>query len=170
MQHLISGNLHFLDQIERLLVKIDDQEYIQPVAHFYGSTVGQHVRHCLDHYLSFLDGLPEKKVDYNARARCADFELSTATAGAKIRDIREALTGLTELKSDVNILVELDCGSESAAPQHSTLGRELQFLVSHTVHHFAMIGGMCSHLGITLEVGFGVAPSTLRHREVALSE
>ncbi|NIP97468.1 MAG: hypothetical protein GWO24_30170, partial [Akkermansiaceae bacterium] len=44
------------------------------------------------------------------------------------------------------------------------LGRELQFLVSHTVHHFAMIGGICRALGVALEDDFGVAPSTIRHR------
>gem|GEM_PF-3780218 len=33
-----------------------------------------------------------------------------------------------------------------------------------------MIGGMCTCLGIKMEAGFGVAPSTLRHREMATIE
>ena len=54
MQHLISANIRFLDQAERLLHQLGDTLYATPVESFYGSTVGQHLRHCLDHYHSFL--------------------------------------------------------------------------------------------------------------------
>ena len=58
----------------------------------------------------------------------------------------------------------MDCGGDEIEWQPSTTGRELQFLVSHTVHHFAMIGGICRALEVEMEENFGVAPSTLRHR------
>ena len=44
------------------------------------------------------------------------------------------------------------------------LGRELQFLVSHTVHHAAMIAASCRARGLPTADEYGVAPSTLRHR------
>ncbi|MGC6565166.1 MAG: hypothetical protein ACON38_06080 [Akkermansiaceae bacterium] len=67
------------------------------------------------------------------------------------------------------MLVNLDGGGEDEGFQPSTAGRELQFLLSHTVHHFAMIGGICKCLEVSLEEGFGVAPSTLRHhKEVSI--
>jgi uncharacterized damage-inducible protein DinB len=47
----------------------------------------------------------------------------------------------------------------------STLGRELAFVLSHTVHHNAMIRGMITSLGRPLPGAFGYAPSTLAHRD-----
>ena len=36
----------------------------------------------------------------------------------------------------------------------------------HTLHHFAMIRGLCSGHKITTPSSFGMAPSTLKHREL----
>ena len=46
----------------------------------------------------------------------------------------------------------------------STVRRELIFLVSHTVHHYALIAVMLRHQAVGLPADFGVAPSTLRHQ------
>ena len=45
----------------------------------------------------------------------------------------------------------------------STVYRELQFLVSHTIHHYAIIGTILRSRGFEPGMDFGVAPSTLRH-------
>ena len=45
----------------------------------------------------------------------------------------------------------------------SSASRELEFLLSHTVHHYALIGVICQLAGQTLPKDFGMAPSTLRH-------
>ena len=47
-------------------------------------------------------------------------------------------------------------------PAASTLSRELQFLVSHTVHHDALIAAAARALGVATEPDFGIAPSTLK--------
>jgi len=165
MQHLISANIHYLDQAERLVSGMADRSYANPVENFYSSTLGQHLRHCLDHYRSFLSGLGDAKIDYDSRERSAELECSTEFAICEITRIRNELQELSDDEVSVGVLVKLDCGTGVADYQPSSLGRELQFLVSHTVHHFAMIGGICSCLKIPVEQGFGVAPSTLRHRE-----
>ena len=44
--------------------------------------------------------------------------------------------------------------------------RELQFLVSHTIHHYALIGVLLAAEGFDVSLEFpefGVAPSTLTH-------
>ena len=41
--------------------------------------------------------------------------------------------------------------------------RELDFLQSHTIHHFALIAYKLEALGIEVEDNFGVAPSTLKY-------
>ena len=43
--------------------------------------------------------------------------------------------------------------------------RELDFLLSHTVHHQALTAIICRLVGVEVDEEFGVAPSTLRHRE-----
>lgn len=170
MDSLIRANIHFLDQAERLLVQVLDQDYGCAVESFYGSTLGQHMRHCLDHYRALLAGLPDLRIDYDHRARVHEIEVSTERAIAEVKTVRAQLEALLSSETPVNLLVKMDCGGSCQGDeewQPSTLGRELQFLVSHTIHHFAMIGGMCGCLGIEMEDGFGVAPSTLRHRETA---
>ena len=44
----------------------------------------------------------------------------------------------------------------------SSIERELEFLQSHTIHHYALIGFKLRAFGFDLPVEFGVAPSTLR--------
>ena len=52
----------------------------------------------------------------------------------------------------------------AVAWQRSSVGRELQFLVSHTVHHSAMVAASCRVRGLPVSSDYGVAPSTQRHR------
>lgn len=167
MESLIHANIHLLDQAGRLLTAIADSDYAAPDGTLYGSSVGQHVRHCLDHYSSFLGGLPESAIDYDHRVRAQDLECSTDCALEKISGIRSQLLGLAHLDNGNSVKVKMDCGGGDDSWHLSTLGREFQFLVSHTVHHFAMIKGMCSQRGIEMEENFGIAPSTIRHRELA---
>ncbi|MEN8694089.1 MAG: hypothetical protein ACN4GG_11160 [Akkermansiaceae bacterium] len=169
MESLVRANIHFLNQAERFLIQVSDQDYGSEVESFYRSTLGQHMRHSLDHYRALLSGLPEAKIDYDHRARLRLIEASTECAIAEVQAVRSKLEALLRCKPPVGLLVKMDCGGDCECDvdwQPSTLGRELQFLVSHTIHHFAMIGGICGCLGIEIENGFGMAPSTLRHREI----
>jgi hypothetical protein len=47
----------------------------------------------------------------------------------------------------------------------TSVGRELQFLVSHTVHHYAVIAAMLRPQGVEPGADFGVAPSTLVYEQ-----
>ena len=58
----------------------------------------------------------------------------------------------------------MDCG-RSGEWCASTGRRELQFLLSHSVHHYAIIAMICGQHEIEVPEGFGVAPSTLKYRE-----
>jgi uncharacterized damage-inducible protein DinB len=166
MENLIKANIHLLKQAERLLVEIADSDYGASNANLYGSSLGQHLRHCLDHYSSFLRGLSESLIDYDHRVREEELECSTDRARKEIVQIRSRLESAKGLNVTTTVKVKMDCGGADHSWHVSTLGRELQFLVSHTVHHFAMINGICSHRGIQMEGGFGIAPSTLRHRQL----
>ena len=45
----------------------------------------------------------------------------------------------------------------------STVRRELDFLLSHTVHHYALIAMSLRLRGLPVPAELGVAPSTLEH-------
>ena len=164
MERLLRANIHYLRQAVALLDRMEDDQYCKPVTNFYGSSVGGHLRHCIEHYLSFLGGMDSGKVDYDDRRREERFETQTQEASRSLEGIITRLEVLLEGEAPVGLLVKMDCGCEEIEWQPSTMGRELQFLVSHTVHHFAMIGGICGALDVDLEDNFGVAPSTIRHR------
>ncbi|MGJ8676401.1 MAG: DinB family protein [Akkermansiaceae bacterium] len=165
MPSLISSNIYFLRQGLELLSQLDDSLYDQAVPSFYGSSLGGHMRHCIEHYLSFINGVESEAIDYDARSRDRSVEVSVATAQLRIQTIIEQLNEvLTHTSLNTSVKVQMDCSMEKESDwQVSTIGRELQFLVSHTVHHFAMMKGMCAPLGAKLPEGFGIAPSTMKH-------
>ncbi|MDH3494762.1 MAG: hypothetical protein OEM82_14505, partial [Acidobacteriota bacterium] len=47
----------------------------------------------------------------------------------------------------------------------TSLARELEFLHSHTVHHYALIAAKLGSMNIEVPFEFGVAPSTLKYWE-----
>ena len=162
----------YLDQADRVLERLTAEQYSSPHAHCYGGTVGGHVRHCLEHFESFATGLPVGAIDYDARERDELLEADPAAARREISSVREFFAGACRAYPyETRVRVKVDCGGPACGAddpslwQDSTVGREAQFLVSHTVHHFAIIGIMCRSLGVNVEPDFGVAPSTLKHRE-----
>ena len=163
---LIDANIGFLEQGLDLLDRIDPERFSSaPLPGL--SSAGAHLRHILDHYLSFLDGTTaaeHAEVDYDRRERSALVERDPSTAAQVTRDVIDRLRHLT-VSVQAPVQVRMDCGpgvpSDAA---RSSMARELQFLVSHTVHHFALMKAVLVTSGMTLPDDFGVAPSTLSHR------
>jgi hypothetical protein len=50
----------------------------------------------------------------------------------------------------------------------SSVGRELQALSSHTIHHFALIAIALRVHGLEVDPDFGMSPSTLRYQAARL--
>ena len=167
MDQLIRANCVFLQQADALLERLADEQFGQPMDRFYGSSIGGHLRHCLEHYRSFLAGLAVGRVDYDDRPRDEQLEQCASAAREAVQGLLAELDALHHEELPARLLVKMDCGGDEIEWQTSTTGRELQFLVSHTVHHFAMIGGICQAQGVEVDDQFGVAPSTLRHRAEA---
>jgi uncharacterized damage-inducible protein DinB len=47
----------------------------------------------------------------------------------------------------------------------TSLGRELAFVLSHTIHHNALISVMAMLMGVSVPERFGYAPSTIAYLE-----
>lgn len=156
----LEGNRLLLRQGIGLLERLSDELYARSRGGW--APVGAQYRHILEHYRSFFAGLATGRVDYDARARDENIERSR---GVALEATRECLAALEALdgKPDRQILVQMDTAAPDAYPdwRPSSLGRELQFLSSHTVHHYALIKLLLEDCGLDLGPEFGVAPSTL---------
>ncbi|MGE0143835.1 MAG: DinB family protein [Planctomycetota bacterium] len=155
-----------LEDLAGFLSDVSAADYQRPSAIVAGSTLGQHVRHCLNHFESLLAGLPLGFVDYDARNRDLELECDRNCAIARCRVLADdMLASLRSLPAAAPVLVRIASDLEGEVPpQRSSLGRELLFVQSHTVHHFALLCAIAREHGLKVPADFGVAPSTLRHR------
>ena len=154
-QFLIEANRLSLGQALSLLGALTDAQY---------APVGGQIRHVIEFYECFLDGLGSGRIDYDARQRDLSIDGSRDVAAGRVHGILAKLGALTlpgawPLTVRVEDAPELGDGAFLA----SSVNRELQVLNSHTIHHFAVVAVTLRSRGVVVDPEFGVAPSTLRH-------
>ncbi len=158
-----------LDQGLDLVRALDDDAYTAQVSTGIGS-IGAHLRHTIDFFRNFLRGLGEGRIDYDARDRDPRLETDREAAEAALLEVIEQL-GRIDIADAGNAVTVHAEGVVWASPTDgwaaSSIGRELQVLLSHTVHHYALIGLLMRYRGVEPPAGFGVAPSTSAHRAQA---
>ena len=166
----LEGNLVVLEQAVGVLNRLDDRTYAVGGAHGDRSAIGVHFRHVFDHYHAFLRGLASDEIDYDQRQRQVPLEqdrrLALAAAHGLIADLSRLPPELADREVRVTVRSMTSCEG-SPDWSRSTLKRELQFLVSHTVHHYALIKELLRLEGFEAGEEFGVAPSTLAANRTA---
>jgi uncharacterized damage-inducible protein DinB len=163
---LIDENIYALRQGLELIEQIDDELYSQAFEPFFYRGVGSHFRHLLDFYSCFLSGFEPGEIDYDTRERDEIVEKDRLAAIARMRTIINFLEELPAACDKRPVRVRMEdtrAGLDSPPWSSSSIRRELQFLLSHTVHHYALIALMLRLRGVEAREGFGVAPSTLAH-------
>ncbi|MBI3473184.1 MAG: hypothetical protein HY013_17650 [Candidatus Solibacter usitatus] len=162
---LIEENIGLLWQGSDLLARLDDAAYVRIPSLLPPHRVGGHLRHCLECYECFLDGVERGAIDYDARRRDPRLETRREEAMMKILSLADRLDAL-RYTADRRVRVRMEdapAGIGEGGWLASTTARELQVLRSHTVHHYALISMTLRALGIHVDAGFGMAPSTIRH-------
>lgn len=165
---IIRDNILFLRQGIDLLGQLNEEMYVKTVTRFFNSGIGKHIRHNLDHYDMFLAGLQTGYVDYDGRLRDPRVETDRHYATQKMLSIISRLEGIDAQRLEDPIAVKMNEGEEmgdSSSHSQSTIRRELQFLLSHTVHHYALIAIILKIQGFDCDEDFGVAPSTLKYQQ-----
>lgn len=161
---LIDAVLTAFQQELDLLEILSDEVYTTPSNAPYPSSVGMHLRHNLDHFEAFFTGLGSGRIDYESRSRNTMIEASPEIARSALNGYVEKLEALRSAETlSLQVREESDAGVDACEWLASSIGRELQFLLGHTVHHNAIIAMMVNAHGIDLPASFGVAPSTQRH-------
>jgi len=156
-------NIEWLRQALLLVEQVEDTNFTTSPAGMAPHKVGGHLRHVLEFYECFLDGLERGTVDYDARRRCESLERRRSLAKAAIVSIISRLELVRHRPMDADLSVHME-DAEAGVLLASSVGRELQALSSHTIHHFALIAMVLRLHGVATEPNFGVAPSTLRHQ------
>ncbi|MCC6357797.1 MAG: DinB family protein [Phycisphaerales bacterium] len=153
-----------LDQLAGVLEATSDSQYTQRPVGVVSSSLGGHVRHCLDHFNALCRGAEKGAIDYDDRERGTMVETSRRAALSTIAELQERLERLDTSMLPMPLRIRSVISSDGQSLENVTsLGRELVFVLSHTVHHNALLAVMCRTLGIPLPDDFGYAPSTLAH-------
>ena len=148
-----------LDQCLEVVQELPEEAYRREQS--TGSSIGTHMRHIIERISCVLEGLTGGRVDYDQRDRDITLETSPEAATLALRGIQRTLL-ILEVDSGATLEVAETVHADSpvvAVP--STLDRELMSLVSHTVHHLAIISLLSTSAGYPLAIDIGKAPSTL---------
>lgn len=150
-----------LGQLAATIDGLNDDQYTARRAREVSGSIGGHVRHCLDHVAALAAGVEYGGIRYDARLRGTAVESSRRAAVDEIARLVASLDALpaADVERGVSVLVRTSPdGPELPVP--STLARELTFVASHTVHHFAIIALLLHEMGVAVPPRFGYAPST----------
>ncbi|MFN8179967.1 MAG: DinB family protein [bacterium] len=157
---LLAANVRLLRQAESVLGALDRSAFAGGAAG--RGSVGSHLRHCLDFYDAFLHGLATGTVDYGDHAHEARTEKDPAVALARIEGTVHRLEAQDVAHWPGTVEVRLlDALEGEAEVAESTPERELQMLLGHTEHHYALIAFLLQQAGHAVPGDFGVAKATL---------
>jgi len=143
-----------------LLLESINLELYQANSGTYGvdDTIGRHWRHILNHFHAFFLGYCSGKIDYFNRTRSESIEKGI---GAGIKGGKDSLLYLCKM----NLLeLQLQVRGDYGITESST-GRELEFLISHTTHHYAVMRIILQKKGIDFSDDFGYSRSTILEKK-----
>jgi hypothetical protein len=166
---LIQHNVQVLEQgltLASRLIEHEDgvQLFSRAPEHLAHNGPGSHLRHIHDLYLCFLRDRATGRVDYDRRERDERFEREPAYAARAIERTLAELQSLPREELEAELVVKMDADPADPEPfVASTVERELVFLLSHTIHHYALVALILRAQAFECDAEFGVAPATLEY-------
>jgi len=164
---LISAAEDVLSQGLALLDGIDEGTYSREESGPWGSSIGAHYRHVLDHFLCVIEGLWDYQINYDHRGRNRNIETSVEVARFTTQELLKALQAIPAhaVQHTCAVTYSVGYGNSDTQSASSTVARELMFSVGHAIHHYAIVKLLCSLRAVTLPNEFGMAPSTLKYQQ-----
>lgn len=163
---MIESSGQVIQQAVDLLSELSDDDYTRVMQPSFSASIGQHVRHIVDHFNALHSGLVTGRVNYNVRQRGAELEVCSRTAIHQLVTLQTWLSTLeqTVLSTPLQVISEVSLCELVNAEVRSSFGRELVFVTSHAVHHYSLLAVMRKLQGANCANDFGVAPATLSHK------
>ena len=156
-----------LDDLRHYLSIIDPVTYQASLDILSGSTIGQHTRHIIEFYNCLLEqSLSSNDPVINYANRKRDHQIESEPDHA-LSNVDVIIEKLNDLDADRTCLLNCAEHGQHDLMVNSTIGRELIYNIEHTIHHLAIVKIALKTImpGIALPEHFGVAPSTIRHRQ-----
>lgn len=162
---LLTAAQDVLKQGLSLLSDLGDHSYSRMAGPPFGTSIGQHYRHVLEHFQCFLEGLETGEINYDARRRDRRLETEVKFASLTTCEILHALQHFTDQQIAQKCKATTSLAQGSAASTFdSNAARELAYCVGHAVHHYAIIRIVANGIGVNVGSEFGFAASTLKHK------
>lgn len=165
VDELVAALTATLRQVYDLVAGMTDEQFTQAPGGALASSIGGHVRHNLDHVAAAVTGLPCGAVDYDQRVRGTAVETDRRAALASARQLELDLVRIDwcRLPGAVRLTL-LPAPGRPQVDLMTTPDRELAFVLSHTIHHNALIAVIAAAVGAVVPPGFGYAPSTVAYQ------
>jgi uncharacterized damage-inducible protein DinB len=160
---------NILKQLAGVVDQITEEDFRKP-SNALNATIGQHLRHTLEFFICLEQGYGRGVVNYDKRIHNKAMEndkFITLHAIHQIQEFINANQSDKALKLEVGYLPD----SEACDTINTNYQRELVYNIEHAVHHMAIMKiGIREVAGyITLPSDFGIAVSTLRYKETAMT-
>ncbi|MBA4067544.1 MAG: hypothetical protein C0501_28315 [Isosphaera sp.] len=154
-----------LDQLAELVGALTDGQYTTRPVGFAAGAISGHVRHNLDHVAALLAGLRAGRLDYDRRERGTAVERDRAAAVTAVGRLRAELLVFPWADAPPALPLAAVVGPDLPAVEvRTTPEREVVFVLSHTVHHNALIAVLARLAGADPPAEFGLAPATVAHQ------
>lgn len=151
-----------LGQVHDLLQSLTQEQFVMNPVGVVQSAIGSHARHCLDHVDAFLSAMTTGHLDFDHRERGTPVETDRLAAIAEVQRLIDGLNALDAETLERPLSMSAQVAEDGQPLTMSTSGlRELTYLLSHTIHHNALVGVMARTLGVQTPARFGYAPATL---------
>lgn len=162
---LVAALAATLRQLADLLRELTDEQYVTKPGGALASSIGGHVRHSLDHVSTLLTALPGGALDYDRRARGTSVETDRRAGLVEVRRLEQSLDDVDRKRLPEELrLTLLPAPDRPPVCVMSTPERELAFVLSHAIHHNALIAVLVAAVGGSAPAGFGYAPGTIAHQ------
>jgi hypothetical protein len=167
---LVENCLVILDQLSHVTRQVKTPDFSMPSKALGGSTVGQHLRHTLEFFICLERGFEIGIVNYDNRQHDSfmetdkDFSLEVL---ARVKTFVSRTNGVR------NLTLEVDHDRNGSLPQliDTNYQRELSYNIEHAVHHMAIMKIGLREVApyVCIPEDFGIAASTIRHKESMVS-
>ncbi|PKH07678.1 hypothetical protein [Moritella sp. Urea-trap-13] len=158
---VIKGNIEGLDQGIALLSGMTNEQYCMRAQPYIMSCIGEHLRHVLDLYYAVKADVDV--IDYDVRRRGALVESCRLTGLAELACIKAWLLTLQPQMMNTKIVMstEVSVVNTLVAQVETTLIRELIFVSTHAIHHYALMDISAKLCDFNTPKNMGIAPATL---------
>jgi uncharacterized damage-inducible protein DinB len=159
-----------LEQLAGLTRQVAPGDFVRPSAALNQSTIGQHLRHTLEFFLCLEKGVPDRVVNYDLRDHDELMQSDKEFALLVLERIADFLKSQLDNPA-LQLQVSYDRTGETWITVESNYQRELIYNIEHAVHHMAIMKIGLREVApyVRIPDDFGIAVSTLRQKEAAIS-